>query len=251
MTGRWRPSTLTRALLRRLLPRHRRPTRCRPTRCRPTRGRLRRRRPRAPPDAAGEGADGAAGADDAAAADAPDASDPIDTAQIADLERLLQTLEDDAERQVFVERLRGLLEASQQFDQASGPDVVVDLPLTLLERLRRWAQSLEDVTVDVPAIGTWAVEQVANAFNRRYWTGVGLALLTILGPALVAYVVIRTIQKRLSRPLLKQALPGQAPAEHCGWRRSRWSRHCPSVLSTPSVSLGSPFSSSRAGAECQ
>ncbi|HEX3500108.1 MAG TPA: mechanosensitive ion channel domain-containing protein [Stellaceae bacterium] len=136
------------------------------------------------------------------AAPAPTAAPAPVTA--AELQRLVNTLQDDAQRARLVEELRGLI-AAQRGVEAQPQEAS---PVTLLEQISQRTEAISQevlaaaaVVVDVPRIVGWVKEQVVDPVLRAFWLDVGLKLLTIFGLALVAEWLMRRVLLRPRRSL--------------------------------------------------
>jgi moderate conductance mechanosensitive channel len=122
----------------------------------------------------------------------------------AELERLVNTLQDGAQRARLVEELRGLI-AVQRGAEAQADE---SAPATLLAQISQRTEAISQevlaaaaVVVDVPRIAVWVEEQAVDPVLREFWLDVGLKLLTIFGLALVAEWLMRRILQRPRRSL--------------------------------------------------
>lgn len=122
---------------------------------------------------------------------------------------LLGMLRNDEEREQFIGRLEALIAAEAA---AGGPpqagETDIDLvaePRAVVDILREWFNNLEEVTLDVPELGTWAADQLTNPFSRRYWQELGVFMGLVLGAGVAAFwvvygLILRPQKKILSRP---------------------------------------------------
>lgn len=148
---------------------------------------------------------GAAAAQGAAppAVQGPPAPPPA-TVSAAELERLVNTLQDDAQRARLVQDLRALI-AVQRGTEAPQEE---STPATILGQISQRTEAISQevlaaaaVVVDVPRVAGWVEEQVVDPVLREFWLDVGLKLLTIFGVALVAEWLTRRILSRPRRSL--------------------------------------------------
>jgi small-conductance mechanosensitive channel len=134
-----------------------------------------------------------------AAADAAPA--PVSAAE---LQRLVDTLQDDAERARLVEELRALV-AAQRGIEASQPDSAPPTVLALLsQRTEAISQEIlgaAAVMVDLPRLAAWLEEQATDPVLRDFWLDVALKLVVIFGLALVAEWTTRRVLARPRRSL--------------------------------------------------
>ncbi|NBC32149.1 MAG: mechanosensitive ion channel [Alphaproteobacteria bacterium] len=161
--------------------------------------------------APGDGAPGDAGEPETAGPPAQ-TPEPEAVAAPASLEQqraLLEMLRDDTEREQFITRLEALIAAEEVARGEAGAqepdgDIVAE-PRAIVDILRQWLRSLEDVTLDVPELGQWAVEQVTNPFNRRYWQELATFMGLVLGAGIAGFwlvygAVLRPQNAILARP---------------------------------------------------
>jgi small-conductance mechanosensitive channel len=122
----------------------------------------------------------------------------------AELDRLVNTLQDDAQRARLVEELRALI--AVQRGAEAPPEK--STPATLLEQVSQRTEAISQevlaaaaVVVDVPRLAGWVEEQAVDPVLREFWLDVGLKLLTIFGVALAAESLMRRILMRPRRSL--------------------------------------------------
>jgi small conductance mechanosensitive channel len=132
---------------------------------------------------------------------APPSPAPISAAE---LQRLVDTLQDDAQRARLVQDLRGLI-AVQRGAEAQPEESV---PATLLGQISQRTEAISQevlsaaaVVVDVPRVVGWVEEQAVDPVLREFWLDVGLKLLTIFGLALASEWLMRRILMRPRRSL--------------------------------------------------
>jgi small conductance mechanosensitive channel len=118
----------------------------------------------------------------------------------AELERLVDTLQNDAERARLVEELRALI-AAQRGIEASQPEASPPTVLTLIsqrtETISEEVLSAAAVVVDLPRLAAWLEEQATDPVLRAFWLDVALKLVIIFGLAFIAEWVVRRV---LARP---------------------------------------------------
>ena len=131
------------------------------------------------------------------------ADTPIPAAQPApvtvdELERLVDTLQDDAARAKLVAELRALI-AVQRGAAAEKP-----APEAIFGQLSRQIDALTGeilagvaVIVDAPRLFAWARDQVFDPAARRLWIEASLAFVLVFGIALIAEWILRLGLRRL------------------------------------------------------
>jgi small-conductance mechanosensitive channel len=129
---------------------------------------------------------------------------PPATVSAPELERLVNTLQDDAQRARLVEQLRALI-AIQRGAEAPPEETT---PATILGQISQRTEAISQevlaaasVVVDVPRVVGWLEEQAVDPVLREFWLDVGLKLLTIFGLALAAEWLMRRILSRPRRSL--------------------------------------------------
>ena len=117
-----------------------------------------------------------------------------------ELERLVSTLENEAERTEFLTRLRALIAAQRDHGQADafngGPPALTSLAQRLREEGGRFTAAI-DVLSRFPALWDWLVRQATDPEARNAWSRIGVELAGVL---LVAWLVSRILGWTLSRP---------------------------------------------------
>jgi small-conductance mechanosensitive channel len=122
----------------------------------------------------------------------------------AELQRLVDTLQDDQQRGQLVQQLQALV-AAQRGVPAKAPEAA---PATLLDDLSQRVDSLSGeilaaaaVVVDAPRLIAWLRAQVNDEAARAFWLEVGLKLCIIFGLALFSEWALRRILARPRRSL--------------------------------------------------
>ncbi len=151
---------------------------------------------------------GAAAAQSAAAPAAP-LSAPAPAAapapvSAAELEHLVNTLQDDGQRARLIDELRGLI-AVQRGAEAQAEEAA---STTLLGQISQRTEAISQevlaaaaVVVDVPRLVIWVEQQASDPVLRDFWLDVGLKLLTTFGLALAAEWLMRRVLQRPRRSL--------------------------------------------------
>ena len=136
---------------------------------------------------------------------ATDGSQPVPAPVSADeLQRLVNSLQDDTQRARLVEELRGLI-AAQRGVEATEPEAS---PPALLALLSQRIEAISDevlaaaaVVVDIPRLAAWLEEQASDPVLREFWLDVALKLVVIFGLALTAEWTMRRVLARPRRSL--------------------------------------------------
>ena len=134
----------------------------------------------------------------ASRADTPAASAQSAPVSVGELERLVDTLQDDAARQKLVADLRALIAAQRgsAADQPAGPAFFGQLSQQI-DALTGEILAGVAVIIDAPRLVGWARHQVADPAARRLWTEAGFAFVLIFGTAFVAEWIVRWVLARL------------------------------------------------------
>ncbi|HUN47838.1 MAG TPA: mechanosensitive ion channel domain-containing protein [Stellaceae bacterium] len=140
----------------------------------------------------------------------PPASPPPAGVSVDDLQRLVDTLENDQDREKLVQQLRTLIAA-----QRSAAPPAEAPPPTFVGRLSQELDAISgeilatvSVIIDAPRLIAWIEIQAGDEAARARWGEVLLHLLVVFGLAVVAEFAARTL---LSRP--RQALADRS-SEH-------------------------------------
>jgi moderate conductance mechanosensitive channel len=115
-----------------------------------------------------------------------------------ELERLVQSLQDDAARARLVEQLRALITAQR------GADKPKPAPPALFRQLPQQIEAFSGeilagvaMVVDAPRLLGWAREQMFDAAARRLWSEAAFAFALIFGLAALAECILRWVLARL------------------------------------------------------
>jgi small-conductance mechanosensitive channel len=113
-----------------------------------------------------------------------------------ELERLVNTLQDDKARARLVEELRGLITAQRGIEQKPPAKT----PATLLSDLSRELDAISGeileaakVVVDAPLLIGWLDDQVSDVGARARWLAIGLKLGITFGTALIGEWIVRVL----------------------------------------------------------
>ncbi len=146
----------------------------------------------------------------AAQADAAPAAGSAPTG--VDLEALVKTLEDDAERAKFVATLKDLIAAQQAADADDAQPALAQLLSVITEKVDQASQWVIDTAAffaNVPSHIDTVVDEVTNPRKRARWLEVIVKLAIVLG---VAFAVDWGVRALLSGP--RRRLEARQPA---GW----------------------------------
>jgi moderate conductance mechanosensitive channel len=126
---------------------------------------------------------------------------PVDAKE---LQRLVDTLQNDQQRGQLVQQLQALI-AAQRGAEAKTAETA---PATVFEDLSQRVDSLSGeilsaaaVVVDAPRLIAWLRVQVSDEYSRAFWLEVGLKLGIIFGLALFSEWALRRILVRPRRSL--------------------------------------------------
>ena len=154
---------------------------------------------------AGVGTDRRTGCSRRCGSAAPSTAEP----SAAELQTLLQTLQDDTARAALVKQLQALAAVQRAGGVAvAQPAAPADFVARVTERLHEVVDDvLLTITVmlDAPRLADWASAQISDAAARARWRDVSLAFLVVFGTAVVAEWLSRRLLARLGR---------YAPAPH-------------------------------------
>ena len=113
-----------------------------------------------------------------------------------ELERLVNTLQDDKERAKLVEELRGLVAAQrglEQKEEVENPTALLNVISAQIGAVSAEIVDAAAVVVDAPWLIGWFQEQVSDADARARWLERGLKLGIIFGAALLGEWLVRTV----------------------------------------------------------
>ncbi|MDZ4736268.1 MAG: mechanosensitive ion channel, partial [Rhodospirillaceae bacterium] len=128
---------------------------------------------------------------------------------MADVERLIEVLEDPAEREKLLESLRALRAVEEERaaeDEAGLGSVVLGAASEQMERFSDGVVSLGAGLADLPAVVEWLIGQGRDPLARELWIEIALRLATILGAAIA---VRWLVDKLLARPR-RMLSPGES-----------------------------------------
>src|SRR6266404_4415120 len=136
---------------------------------------------------------------------ATDAAQPASAPVSADeLQRLVNSLQDDAQRARLVEELRGLIAAQRGVEanqSEASPSSVLALLSQRIEAISDEVLAAAAVVVDIPRLASWLEEQATDPVLRAFWLDVALKLVIIFGLALIAEWTMRRVLARPRRSL--------------------------------------------------
>lgn len=134
-------------------------------------------------------------------APAAKAADETPAVTASEAEALLETLENEPERERFLERLRALVAASKAMETPPPKeDIGLRIANLLVSRMQAVGTSLQNglaVLADVPKVWQWIQNQVTSEAARDRWLHVLLWLVPVLGGGLLAEWITRLL---LARP---------------------------------------------------
>jgi moderate conductance mechanosensitive channel len=117
-----------------------------------------------------------------------------------ELERLVTTLQDDAQRAKLVEELRGLIAAQRSIEEKPAEEG----PATLFDNFSRQIDAISgeileaaSVVVDAPRLAAWVKAQISDVNARARWFEVGLKLGVLFGIALIGEWLLRLVVGRM------------------------------------------------------
>ncbi len=123
----------------------------------------------------------------------------------ADLQHLVDTLDDPAARQVLVTQLQALIATEKNTaPPASEPPPAPSLVDTLADHVDTVTDEVlaaTQVVIDAPQLLGWLQEQASNVRARDFWTAISLRLLLILGLGIVGDWTVRFALRRPRRML--------------------------------------------------
>ncbi|MEX0809094.1 MAG: mechanosensitive ion channel domain-containing protein [Dongiaceae bacterium] len=118
----------------------------------------------------------------------------------AELERLIEMLEDPAERDRLLEYLKTLraVEEERAAEEEAGlGSIVLDAASEQIDRFGDGVISLAEGLGDLPSVAEWVLDQSRNPLARELWLEIALRLATIVGAAIA---VRWAVDKLLTRP---------------------------------------------------
>ena len=117
---------------------------------------------------------------------------------VDELERLVDTLQDDAARAKLVAELRALIAAQRgtAAEQPEGPAFFGQLSQQI-DAFTGEILAGVAVIIDAPRLVRWARHQISDPAARRLWTEAGVDFVLIFGTAFIAGWILRRILARL------------------------------------------------------
>ncbi|HWI25844.1 MAG TPA: mechanosensitive ion channel domain-containing protein [Stellaceae bacterium] len=137
----------------------------------------------------------------AAASPAPATAPAATPAPVSadELQRLVDTLNDDAQRAKLVDQLKALIAAQrgvEQKQQAQSPSGWLNTLSTEVDSISSEILAAAAVVVDAPSLIGWVEVQVSDVHERTRWLAITLKLGIIFGVALVGEWLIRALLRR-------------------------------------------------------
>ena len=131
-------------------------------------------------------------------ADAPSPAAQPAPVSVDELERLVDTLQDDAARRKLVADLRALIAAQRgsTAEQSTGPAFLGQLSQQI-DAFTGEILAGVAVIIDAPRLAGWARHQASDPAARRLWTEAGVAFVLIFGTAFIAEWILRRALLRL------------------------------------------------------
>ena len=118
----------------------------------------------------------------------------IDAAQV---DGLVETLEDPAARGKLIDQLKTLTAAREQSEELKNVDELglgfVDLVTKQIDGFVRASVDLSSTIVDLPNLTDWLVQQVMDPVLRSYWIDLFVKLTVILGGSVIGYHIVRRL----------------------------------------------------------
>jgi small-conductance mechanosensitive channel len=128
---------------------------------------------------------------------APQAAEPAPVAG-DELERLVNTLQDDASRDKLVEQLRGLIAAQRAVEKEKPPAAALFSQVTQqVEAFSGEILAGAAMVVDAPRLLEWASKEASDPAARHLWAEAAFAFVAIFGCAALAELALRAIIARL------------------------------------------------------
>jgi small-conductance mechanosensitive channel len=144
----------------------------------------------------------------AAQGNAPTAPAKPDAAQAApvsaaELQRLVDTLQDEPQRARLVEQLKGLIAAQRGLEAQpeEGPASLLEDVSQRIDAISGEILAAAALVVDAPRLVAWVAQQASDPWARALWLEVALKLSVIFGFALVAEWALRRLLARPRRRL--------------------------------------------------
>ncbi len=131
-------------------------------------------------------------------------------ASTAELQRLVATLQDPAERAALVAQLQALVAAQRGLAKApepASPASIIDALSQQVGAVTGEILTAAQVVVDAPRLVGWVERQLSDEKMRQFWLGVSGRLALIFGVGFVADRIVRVLLAGLARRLTR-APPG-------------------------------------------
>jgi moderate conductance mechanosensitive channel len=141
-------------------------------------------------------------------AQAPAAAPAAAPVSAAELQRLVDTLQDDAQRAKLVTQLQALIaaqrgEEAQQSTQPATAETWLGSLSSQIDAISGEILATAAVVLDAPRLLDWFAAQASDAHERARWLGIGLKLAIIFGAAFVAdrlvFLTLRRPHARFSQ----------------------------------------------------
>jgi moderate conductance mechanosensitive channel len=121
-----------------------------------------------------------------------------------ELQHLVATIEDPAQRKALLAQLRALIAAERGVQQAAPatPATILDTLSAEIDAITGEILAAAQVVVDAPRLVGWIEGQIDSTAARDFWLGVALRLAAIFGVAIiadrVAYFMLRHLQVKIA-----------------------------------------------------
>ncbi|MGO8917370.1 MAG: mechanosensitive ion channel domain-containing protein, partial [Stellaceae bacterium] len=133
----------------------------------------------------------------------------------AELQRLVDTLQDDTQRAKLVAQLQALIavqRGEEQQPQPQSPETWLGSLSTQIDAISGEILAAAAVVLDAPRLLDWFEAQASDAHERARWLGIGLKLAMVFGAALVGEWLLRLALRRPHAKLASRssdAVPAQ------------------------------------------
>ncbi|HVJ55985.1 MAG TPA: mechanosensitive ion channel domain-containing protein [Aliidongia sp.] len=147
----------------------------------------------------------------AATATKPEAA-PATVSSTADLQHMVDALQDEQQRQRLIKDLQALIAAQQKGQPAAeqAPATPSDFVSRMMAKLQQLGDDLvgtASVVVDAPYVIAWTETQLGDPALRGRWLGVFRHVAVILGAAIITGLIVWAIARRLRVTLVRPAGP--------------------------------------------
>ncbi len=140
---------------------------------------------------------------------AQDKAAPADKAAVQDLDQLVKTLENDADRQALVRQLKAVLAAQKGKAQAPADAGVLE---TISGRLQDFGDDAMDAVAalqDAPQAANWLIVQLGDTAVRSRWAGIVGKMAAILVAGIAADQCLSWLLRRPRRRLAPRGDAGE------------------------------------------